>query len=81
MGKPLFSEHARKMVEFLQTHEGDFTFVDLANWVHITPRQANCTITSALTRKGYAERYEKDGIKYVRLTMAGRSVDPDAVVD
>lgn len=71
-----FSPVAKKIIMYLQAHVGsDVDFHEIAAAIEEEPRRTNCTITSALVRKGYAERLDVDGRKVVRLTDAGKTVN------
>jgi DNA-binding MarR family transcriptional regulator len=78
--KPL-SENARTVLEFLKENAGkDVTYVQIAEETGLAPRTVNGIITSALKRRGLAERIpgKEEGKKFIVLTDAGLSYDPTA---
>lgn len=78
----VFSPVAKKILMYLQAHIGsDVDFHEIAAAIGEEPRRTNCTITSALVRKGYAERLDVDGRKIVSLTEAGKTVNPNRGAD
>lgn len=84
MAKYRYSDGARGILHHLQeTHRDDMTYRDLAEVIEKTPRSASALIT-ALARKGLVERVVKaegDDVKYIVLTKAGASCDPDETVE
>jgi len=80
MGKPL-SENARLVLDFLKSNYGkEVTYVQIAEATGLQPRTVNGIITSALKRRGLAERITIDGQekKLIVLTEAGLVYDPTA---
>lgn len=81
--KYLFSDNAKKILRHLQAnaYNGE-DFKTIAAAVGLDPRVTNCTITSSLVRRGFAERIQKEnGFKVVSLTEAGRKISPDELVE
>lgn len=80
MGKPL-SENARTVLDYLKENFGkDVTYVQIAEETGLAPRTVNGIITSALKRRGLAERVAVEGQekKFIVLTDAGLAYDPTA---
>ena len=77
-----------KVINYLKEINGtNVTAADVAEAVGLEKRQVDGIFTSAIQRKGYgfrepAEITLEDGshkpVKYLRLTEAGLSLDPDA---
>ena len=83
MSKPL-SENARTVLGYLQGNVGtEVTYVQIAEATGLAPRTVNGIITSALVKRGLAERKTVEGQekKLIVLTDAGRDYDPDAEVE
>jgi DNA-binding MarR family transcriptional regulator len=78
MAKPL-SENARAVLEYLKENYGkDITYTQIAEDTGLAPRTVNGIITSALKRRGLAERVTVTGQekKFIVLTEAGLAYDP-----
>lgn len=78
MSKPL-SENARTVLGYLQENVGaDVTYVQIAEATGLAPRTVNGIITSALVKRGLAERKTVEGQekKFIVLTEAGVDYDP-----
>lgn len=78
MAKPL-SENARTVLSYLQENVGaDVTYVQIAEATGLAPRTVNGIITSALVKRGLAERKTVEGQekKLIVLTEAGVDYDP-----
>ena len=78
MAKPL-SENARTVLSYLQENVGaDVTYVLIAEATGLAPRTVNGIITSALVKRGLAERKTVEGQekKLIVLTEAGVDYDP-----
>lgn len=80
-------ENTRKVFDWVKAHDGeDFTAKDIAAATGVEIKSVNGIITSAFQKKGLMERVEatietedgKDKVKFVKLTDAGRELDPDA---
>ena len=84
----MMKENSKAVLNYLKTVDGsDVTAADVAEAVGLEKRQVDGIFTSAIQRKGYgfreaAEVTLDDGshkpVKYLRLTEAGLSLDPDA---
>lgn len=80
-------ETTRKIFDFLKENDGqDMTATDVAEALGLTPRSVNGSFTS-FQKKGWGIREEAEielddkthkKVKFLRLTDAGRAVDPDA---
>lgn len=76
------------VLNYLKSVNGsNVTAADVAEALGLEKRQVDGIFTSALQRKGYGERIPaeielEDGthktVKFLRLTAAGMSLDPDA---
>ena len=78
MAKPL-SENARTVLGYLQENVGaDVTYVQIAEATGLAPRTVNGIITSALVKRGLAERKTVEGQekKFIVLTETGVDYDP-----
>ena len=84
----MMSENSKIVLEFVKANDGkNLTAADIAEGTGLGARQLNGIITSAFQKKGYmvresAEIELSDGshkaVKFVKLTDAGRELDPDA---
>ena len=76
------SENAVTILKFLQDNTGDYDYTEIAEKVNLAPKTVSGCITSALQKRGLAERVEVEGKekKVIRLTVEGLSFDPDAEV-
>lgn len=78
MAKPL-SENARTVLGYLQENVGaEVTYVQIAEATGLAPRTVNGIITSALVKRGLAERKTVEGQekKLIVLTAEGVDYDP-----
>ena len=89
----MISENAKLVYDYVKTNDGkDFVASDIAEGTGLNVRQVNGVVTSAFVKKGLMVREEaeikitkEDGteghkaVKFIRLTDAGRSFDPNAV--
>lgn len=86
------SENSKKVLKYLQGIEDskDLTANDVANILGLEPKTVNGIFTSAIQRKELGERVPgnielEDGtyktVKFLKLTEAGKSFDPDAVTE
>ena len=83
MSKPL-SENARTILSFLKENYGkNLTAVQIAEELGLARKTVDAIITSALGKRGLAERFVVEGIekKVINLTKDGLSYDPDADVE
>ena len=81
-------ENSKKVLNYLKSIDGaDVTAADVAEAIGLEKRSVDGIFTSALQRKGYnirvpAEVELEDGthkaVKFLQLTPAGMSFDPDA---
>ena len=84
----MLKENSLKVYNFVKESDGkDMTAADIAEGTGLEVRSVNGIVTSAFQRKGLMERIPaeielEDGshkaVKFVRLTEAGRSFDPNA---
>ena len=84
----MMKENTKAVFNYLKAiGDADVTAADVAEAVGLEKRQVDGIFTSAIQRKGYgfreaAEITLDDGshkpVKYLRLTEAGLSLDPDA---
>lgn len=82
------SENSKKVLDYLKGINGaDVTAADVAEALGLEKRSVDGIFTSALQRKGYGVRVAaevelEDGthkaVKFLQLTPAGMSFDPDA---
>lgn len=82
------SENSRKVFDYMVSiGDKNVTANDIAEALALSPRSVNGIITQAFQKKGFMERIpaemeNPDGthrsIKLIKLTEAGRSLDPDA---
>lgn len=75
----LFSENAQKVITHLQNTAGtDQTAQDIADATGLPIKTVQGVVTSALKRRGLADRKEVEGFekKVIYLTAAGLEVDP-----
>ena len=85
------STNSKMVFEFLKENNGvDLTAADVAEALSLEKRQIDGIFTSAIQRKGYGVRVPgeielEDGthkpVKFLSLTPAGMSFDPDAEDD
>jgi DNA-binding MarR family transcriptional regulator len=76
----MFSENAQTVLRFLQANvKGQYTADDIAEATGLPSKSIN-GIATGLQKKGLTERVEVEGIekKVIRLTDAGKQVDPSA---
>ena len=80
-------ENTRKVFDYVKAHDGEkFIAADIAADLGLEIKSVNGIVTSAFQKKGLMERVpakiEVDGetkeVKFIQLTDAGRSFDPDA---
>ena len=81
-------ENSKKVLNYLKGIDGaDVTAADVAEAIGLEKRSVDGIFTSALQRKGYGVRVPaevelEDGthkaVKFLQLTPAGMSFDPDA---
>lgn len=84
-------DNSKKVFNYLKEVNGDnVTAADVAEALGLEKRQVDGIFTSAIQRKGYGVRVPaeielEDGshkaVKFLRLTDAGMSFDPEAVVE
>lgn len=84
-------DNSKKVFNYLKEVNGDnVTAADVADALGLEKRQVDGIFTSAIQRKGYGVRVPaeielEDGshkaVKFLRLTDAGMSFDPEAVVE
>ena len=83
------SENSRKVFDYMISigDDTDVTANDIATALGLSPRSVNGIITQAFQKKGLMERIPAEvenedgthrGVKLIKLTEAGRSLDPDA---
>ena len=75
-----FSENAKIILKHLQKNNGQYeTALMIAEATDMAPKTVNGVVTSALQRKGLAQRVACEGFdkKVIRLTKAGMEADPD----
>lgn len=75
----LFSDNAQKVITFLQNTAGtDQTAQDIADATGLPVKTVQGIVTSALKRRGLADRKEVDYLdkKVIYLTAAGLETDP-----
>ena len=82
------SENSRKVFDYMMSiGDTDVTANDIATALGLSPKSVNGIITQAFQKKGLMERIpaemeNPDGthkpIKLIKLTEAGRNLDPDA---
>lgn len=82
------SENSRKVFDYMiSIGDTDVTANDIATALGLAPRSVNGIITQAFQKKGLMERVPAEvenpdgthrGVKLIKLTEAGRSLDPDA---
>lgn len=79
-------ENTRKVWDYVKAHDGEkFIAADIASELGLEIKSVNGIVTSAFQKKGLMERVpakiEVDGetkdVKFIQLTDAGRSFDPD----
>lgn len=81
-------ENSKIVYNWVMEHDGeDFTAKDIAAETGLSDKQVNGIVTSAFQKKGLMERVPaeialEDGthakVKFIRLTDAGRALNPDA---
>lgn len=84
----MLKENSKIVYNYVKAHNGeDMTAADIAEATGLEVKSVNGIVTSAFQRKGLMERVEaeieiEDGkhktVKFIRLTDAGLSFDPDA---
>ena len=84
----MLKENSLKVFNYVKEKDGkNMTAADIAEGTGLEVRQVNGIVTSAFQRKGLMERVPaeielEDGshkaVKFVRLTEAGKSFDPNA---
>lgn len=87
----MMKENSKLVLNWCKEHNGaKFTAADIAEATGLNVKTVNGIVTSALCRKGYAERVPaeielEDGshkqVKFIKLTAEGMAVDPDAPAD
>jgi len=81
-------ENSKNVLNYLKSINGaDVTAADVADALGLEKRQVDGIFTSAIQRKGLGERVPAEielddgthkAVKFLRLTAAGMSFDPDA---
>jgi len=81
-------ENSKNVLNYLKSINGaDVTAADVADALGLEKRQVDGIFTSAIQRKGLGERIPAEielddgthkAVKFLRLTAAGMSFDPDA---
>lgn len=84
----MLKPNSRAVYDFVKANDGkNMTAKDIAEGTGLDVKVVNGSVTSAFQKKGLMERVEseitlEDGshakVKFIRLTDAGRSFDPDA---
>jgi hypothetical protein len=84
----MLKENSRKVFEYVKGLNGaNATAADIADATGLEVRSVNGIVTSAFQKKGLMERIPaevelEDGshkaVKFIKLTAAGESFDPDA---
>lgn len=82
------SENSRKVFDYMVSiGDKNVTANDIATALGLSPKSVNGIITQAFQKKGLMERVPAEienedgthrGVKLIKLTEAGRSLDPDA---
>lgn len=77
----MMKENTRTIWDYIVAHDGeDFTANDIAAALGVSAKSVNGSVTS-FQKKGHTVREEVaipgGTVKYIRLTDAGRSFDPD----
>lgn len=82
------SENSRKVFDYMMSiGDTDVTANDIAEALGLSPKSVNGIITQAFQKKGFMERIPAEienedgthrGVKLIKLTEAGRSLNPDA---
>lgn len=75
----LFSDNAQKVITYLQENAGtNQTAQDIADGTGLPIKTVQGVVTSALKRRGLADRKEVEGYekKVIYLTSEGLAVDP-----
>jgi len=82
------SENSRKVFDYVRSIDGrtEVTANDIAEALGLSPKSVNGIITQAFQKKGLMERIPAEieledgshkGVKFIKLTAAGRDFDPD----
>lgn len=84
----MLSENAKKVLEFVKENEGNnITSADIAEATGLNRKQVDGIVTSAFQKKELMYREEasitlEDNttkiVKYIKLTDAGKELNPDA---
>lgn len=84
----MLSANSRTVFEYVKQNDGkNMTAADIAEGTSLSVKSVNGIVTSAFQKKGLMERIQSeielpDGthkpVKFIRLTDAGKSFDPDA---
>ena len=84
----MLKPNSRTVYEFVKANDGkNITAADIAEGTGLEVKSVNGIVTSAFQKKGLMERIPaevqlEDGshksVKFIRLTEAGKSFDPDA---
>lgn len=84
----MLSANSRTVFEYVKQNDGkNMTAADIAEGTSLSVKSVNGIVTSAFQKKGLMERIPSeielaDGthkpVKFIRLTDAGKSFDPDA---
>ena len=87
----MLKPNSKLVYEFVKANDGkNITAADIAEGTGLEVRSINGIVTSAFQRKGLMERIAaevelEDGshkaVKFIRLTDAGKSFDPNATDD
>lgn len=83
------SENSRKVFDYMMSigDTAEVTANDIAEALGLSPKSVNGIITQAFQKKGLMERIPAEmenpdgthrGIKLIKLTEAGKQLDPDA---
>ena len=82
------SENSRKVFDYMMSiGDTDVTANDIATALGLSPKSVNGIITQAFQKQGFMERVPAEienpdgthrGVKLIKLTEAGRSLNPDA---
>lgn len=84
----MLKPNSKLVYEYVKAHNGEkMTAADIAEGTGLEVKSVNGIVTSAFQKKGLMERIQSeielpDGthkpVKFIRLTDAGKSFDPDA---
>ena len=84
----MLKENSLKVLNYVREHDGEnMTAADIAEGTGLEVKSVNGIVTAAFQKKGLMERVPaeielEDGthkaVKFIKLTDAGKSFDPDA---